>query len=60
MKNLSIIFISRYGNMTYSYQLEQPRSILESKIVKHIKYVSHEEQVNNYNFLVCKHKLSLL
>ena len=60
IKNLSIKFISRHGNMTYRHQLEQPRSILVSKIVKHIKYMSHEEQVNNYNFLTSKHGLSLL
>ena len=42
--------------MTYRYQLEQPRPIKESKMVKHIKNMSEEEQ-DNYNFLVCKHKL---
>ena len=42
--------------MTFRYQLEQPRRILESKMVKHIKNMSEEEQ-DNYNFLVCKHKL---
>ena len=52
---LTIKFISRYNNMTYRYQLEQPRPIIESKMVKHIKNMSEEEQ-DNYNFLVCKHK----
>ena len=42
--------------MTFRYQLEQPRRILESKMVKHIKNMTEEEQ-DNYNFLVCKHKL---
>ena len=60
IKNLSVKFISRYGNMTYRYQLEQPRPMVESRMVKHMKYMSHEEQVNIYNFLTCKHKLSLL
>ena len=63
IKNLSIKFVSRYGNMTYRYQLEQPRPMIESKMVKHIKhlkYMSHEEQINNYNFLICKHGLGLL
>ena len=46
--------------MTYRYQLEQPRPMIESKMVKYIKYKSHEEQINNYNFIACKHKLSLL
>ena len=56
IKNLRIKFISRYDNMTFRYQLEQPKRILESKMVKHIKNMSEEEQYN-YNFLVCKHKL---
>ena len=60
IKKLSVKFISRYSNMTYRYQLELPRTILESKVVKHIKNMSHEEQDNNYNFLACKYRLSLL
>ena len=56
IRNLRIKFISRYDNMTFRYQLEQPRRILESKMIKHIKIMSEEEQ-DNYNFLVCKHKL---
>ena len=45
--------------MTFRYQLEQPKRILETKMVKHIKNMTEEEQYT-YNFLVCKHKLSLL
>ena len=56
IRNLRLKFISRYDNMTFRYQLEQPRRILESKMVKHIKNMTEEEQ-NKYNFLVCKHKL---
>ena len=55
IRNLTIKFISRYNNMTYRYQLEQPRPLIESKMVKHIKNMSEEEQ-DDYNFLVCKHK----
>ena len=40
---LRLKFISRYDNMTYRYQLEQPRQIIESKMVKHIKNMSEEE-----------------
>ena len=54
IRNLTIKFISRYSNMTYRYQLEQPRPMIESKMVKHIKNMSEEEQ-DNFNFLVCKH-----
>ena len=59
IRNLRLKFISRYNNMTYRCQLEQHRRILESKMVKHIKNMTEEEQ-DNYNFLVCKHELSLL
>ena len=55
IRNLTIKFVSRYSNMTYRYQLDQPRPMVESKMIKHIKYKSHEEQINNYNFLICKH-----
>ena len=59
IRSLTIKFVSRYGNMTYRYQLQHPKPKIESKMVKHTKYMSHEEQINNYNFLTCKHKLSL-
>ena len=60
ISDLRLKFISRYDNMTFRYQLEQPtRRILESKMVRHIKNMSEEEQ-DNYNFLTCKHELSLL
>ena len=55
--NLSIKFISRYDNMTYRYQREQSRPMIESKMVKHIKNKSHEEKINNYKFLTWKHYL---
>ena len=60
IRSLTIKFVSRYRNMTYRYYMQQPRPTLESKLVKHIKYMLHEEQINNYDFLACKHMLSLL
>ena len=60
VRNLTIKFVSRYRNITYRYQLQQPKPVIESKMVKHIKYMSHEEQINNYNFLTCEDNLSLL
>ena len=44
IRNLTIKFVSRYRNMTFRQQLQQPRSMLETKMVKHIKYLSYEEQ----------------
>ena len=46
IRNLTIKFVSCYGNMTYRYQLQQPRPMIESKMVKHIEHMSHEEQIN--------------
>ena len=60
IRNLKIKFVARYGNMTYRYQLQQPKPMIEFKLIKHIKYMSHGEQITNYKFLTCKHKLSLL
>ena len=58
IRNLTKDFVSRYSNMTYRNYMQQPRPMIESKMVKHIKYMS-EEEIDNY-FLACKHKLSLL
>ena len=60
IRNLTIEFVSRYRNMTFRHQLQQPRSMLETKLVKHIKYISYEEQGDKYNFLTCKHRLCLI
>ena len=60
LKNMSINFISRYDNMTFRHQPQQPRPMIESKMIKYIKYMSEDEQSNNYNFINCNHKLSLL
>ena len=60
IRNLTIKFVSRYINMTFRHQLQQPRSVLESKFVKHIKYIPYEEHSDKYNFLTCKHNLCFL
>ena len=33
IRNLTIKFVSRYRNMTYRYQLQQPKPMIESKMV---------------------------
>ena len=58
-KNLTIKFVSRYDNMTYRYYMQQPRPMIESQMVNYLKNMSEEEN-DNYNFLTCKHMLSLL
>ena len=60
IRNLTIKFVLRYRNMTFRHHLQQPRSMLETKMVKHIKYMAYEEQSDKYNFVTWKHKLGLL
>ena len=59
IRNLRLKFILRYDNMIFRYQLEQPRRVLESKMIKHKKNMTEKEQ-DKYNFLTCKHNLCLL
>ena len=59
IKKLTTKFVSGYDNMTCRYQLQQPRPLIESKMVKHVKYMSHEEQIINYNLLIYKHELNV-
>ena len=51
MKNLSITFYSYYYIMTPRYRLQQPRRILESKLLKHITNLSDFEKNDKYGFL---------
>ena len=44
IKNLTKKFVSRYDNMANRYYMQQPRTMIESKMVKHIKYMSEEEK----------------
>ena len=60
IKNLTIKFGSRYDNMTYRDYMQQPRPMIESKMVKHIKYMSEGEKFFIYNLLSYTLDLSLL
>ena len=51
IKNLTIKFVSRYDNMTY---MQQPRPMIETKTVKHVKSMPEEEKTFNYNLLSYK------
>ena len=51
IKNLTNKFVYVYGDMTYRYYMQQPRPMIESKMVKHMKYMSEEEKFLNYNLL---------
>ena len=60
IENLTIKFVSRYGNMAYRYYMQQPRPMIESKMVKHIKYMSEEEKNFKCDLLTYKHDLNVL
>ena len=52
IKNISTTFYSYYYIMTPRYRLEQPRRILESKLLKHITKLNDFEKNNKYNSLL--------
>ena len=58
IKNVTKTFVSGYYNMAYRYQLQQPRPMMESEMVKHKKYVPHEEKTNIYNVITYKKQLN--
>ena len=43
--------------MTAMYKLQQPRKVLESKILKHIKNASDDDKETKYNFLAREYEL---
>ena len=51
IKNISIIFSSYYYIMTQRHRLEQPRKVLESKMLKHITKLNDFEKDTKYGFL---------
>ena len=51
IKNMSITFDSNYYIMAPKYRFQQPRRILESKLLKHISKLDDLEKKNKYNFL---------
>ena len=51
VKNMSITFLSYYYIMTPRHRLEQPRKVLESKLLKHITNLNDDEKNTKYSFL---------
>ena len=52
IENLSITFYSYYYIMTPRHRLEQPRKLLESKLLKHITNLNDDDEKNiKYGFL---------
>ena len=55
--DVTITFFSNYKSMTAMHKLQQPRKVLESKILKHIKNASDEDKETKYNFLAREYEL---
>ena len=43
--------------MTPKHRSQQPRRVLESKLLKHIKNASYNDKENKYNFLTLGYEL---
>ena len=57
INNLTITIFSVYCTMKPKHRLQQPRSVLESKILKQINDLSYTELVEKYRFLLRKYEL---
>ena len=51
ISDVTITFFSNYKSVTAMHKFQQPRTVLESKIIKHIKNASDDDKINKYNFL---------
>ena len=52
-----IKFFSNYKSMTAMHKLQQPKKVLESKILKHIKNASDDDKKTKNNFLAREYEL---
>ena len=57
INNLTITIFSEYHTMKRKHRLQQPRSVLESRILKQINDLSYSELVEKYRFLSRKYEL---
>ena len=57
INDVTITFLSNYKSMIAKHKMQQPRRILESKILKNIHNVSYNDEINKYNFLSRKYNL---
>ena len=42
--------------MTAKHKMHQPRRVLESRLLKHIKNASYDDKINKYNFLALEYE----
>ena len=45
ISNVMITLFSNYKSMTAKHKIQQPRRVLESKLLKHIKNVSYNDKI---------------
>ena len=57
INNLTITLFSKYKSMAAKHRIQQPRRVLESKVIKHIKNASYNDKTNKYNFLTLAYEL---
>ena len=57
ISNVTITLFSNYKSMTAKHKLQQPRRVLESKLLKYIKDASYDDKINKYNFLTLEYEL---
>ena len=57
ISDVMITFLSNYKSMTAKHKMQQPRRILESKLLKNIHNVSYNDKINKYKFLSGEHNL---
>ena len=51
ISDVIIAFFSIYKSTTAKHKMQQPRRILESKILKYMHNMSYNDKINRYNFL---------
>ena len=57
VKNLSISLIANYNKTTLNHYLQQPRSVLECQLAKHIKNTSNFKRRRYFDFLARRYEL---
>ena len=57
ISNLTITLFSISNTMTAKHRFHQPRRVLESKLMNHIKNMSYDDKMNKYTFLTLQYNL---
>ena len=57
INNVTITIYSKYKTMTPRYRLTQPKSVIELKLLKHIRNLPLNDKISKYNFLTTKYEL---